>query len=65
MNNNIALIIAAVIVAVGLTLSNGVFVMSGVVAPAAPGFAGLAAVVTNKFTGSTCLFTNTGWSSCH
>ena len=50
MNNNIALIIAAVIVAVGLTLSNGVFVMSGVVAPAAPGFAGLAAVVTNKIT---------------
>jgi hypothetical protein len=57
MNNNIALIIAAVIVAVGLALSNGVYLMSG----AGTSFA---AVVTNKFTGSTCFVSSNGWG-CH
>jgi uncharacterized membrane protein YqiK len=53
MSNTIALIVAAIIVAVGLVFSNGVYL----IATSSPALV----VVTNKFTGSTCYFVAGGW----
>jgi hypothetical protein len=57
MSNNIALIIAAVIVGVGLALSSGIYTTIPI--EASRGF-----LIVNKFTGSQCWYTDIWEASC-
>ena len=60
MSNNIALIIAAVIVAVGLALSSGIYTTIPFDRPDASG----GFLIVNKFTGSQCWYGDIWDASC-